>query len=314
MKEQINKKEKGITLIALVITIIVLLILAGVAIAMLSGENGILKKAAEAKTNTDKATAKEEKILSSTELQIHFSTENKKRNTAYGYISNIEKGEKVSSLSDDLPDGYTIYKKDRTTLADEGEVLATGMIVKDKSGNTIAKTILFGDVNGDGDIDIEDASPITRTKDLISIPDAGTGEDCFKIAGDVNGDGIVDDDDADYIMKSELLGGKPVDQSQKLRDPNTIRVYTRIDELNKIIEGFPESYEKVYDKENDYYVVKIIENELTVETLKGYFTGKNVEVYKKTGENNYELVETGYIGNDYYIKIDDTVCLKFSVN
>ena len=314
MKEQINKKEKGITLIALVITIIVLLILAGVAIAMLSGENGILKKAAEAKTNTDEATAKEEKILSSTELQIHFSTENKKRNTAYGYISNIEKGEKVSSLSDDLPDGYTIYKKDGTTLADEGEVLATGMIVKDRSGNTIAKTILFGDVNGDGDIDIEDASPITRTKDLISIPDAGTGEDCFKIAGDVNGDGIVDDDDEDYIMKSELLGGKPVDQSQKLRDPNTIRVYTRIDELNKIIEGFPESYEKVYDKENDYYVVKITENELTVETLKGYFTGKNVEVYKKTGENNYELVETGYIGNDYYIKIDDTVCLKFSVN
>ena len=44
----INKNEKGITLIALVITIIVLLILAGVAISMLSGENGILKKAAKA--------------------------------------------------------------------------------------------------------------------------------------------------------------------------------------------------------------------------------------------------------------------------
>ena len=39
MKKLINKNEKGITLIALVITIIVLLILAGVAISMLSGEN-----------------------------------------------------------------------------------------------------------------------------------------------------------------------------------------------------------------------------------------------------------------------------------
>ena len=40
-----NKKEtKGITLIALVITIIILLILAGISIAMLTGENGILKK------------------------------------------------------------------------------------------------------------------------------------------------------------------------------------------------------------------------------------------------------------------------------
>ena len=37
-------KNKGITLIALVVTIIVLLILAGVSISMLTGENGILKR------------------------------------------------------------------------------------------------------------------------------------------------------------------------------------------------------------------------------------------------------------------------------
>ena len=41
------KNQKGITLIALVITIIVLLILAGVAIAMLSGDNGILNNASK---------------------------------------------------------------------------------------------------------------------------------------------------------------------------------------------------------------------------------------------------------------------------
>ncbi len=42
------KDQKGITLIALVITIIVLLILAGVSIAMLTGDNGILTKAGTA--------------------------------------------------------------------------------------------------------------------------------------------------------------------------------------------------------------------------------------------------------------------------
>lgn len=46
------KTNKGITLIALVITIIVLLILAGVAISMLSGDNGILNKAKQAKDAT----------------------------------------------------------------------------------------------------------------------------------------------------------------------------------------------------------------------------------------------------------------------
>lgn len=53
------KSQKGITLIALVITIIVLLILAGVTIAMLTGENGILTKAKTADTDTKNAEAAE---------------------------------------------------------------------------------------------------------------------------------------------------------------------------------------------------------------------------------------------------------------
>ncbi len=54
------KQAKGITLIALVITIIVLLILAGVAISMLTGENGILKQATNAKDTTDKSEFEEQ--------------------------------------------------------------------------------------------------------------------------------------------------------------------------------------------------------------------------------------------------------------
>ena len=54
-KKQKLKESKGITLIALVITIIVLLILAGVTIATLTGDNGILKKAGDAKTQTEQA-------------------------------------------------------------------------------------------------------------------------------------------------------------------------------------------------------------------------------------------------------------------
>lgn len=53
------KKQNGITLIALVITIIVLLILAGVSIAMLTGENGILNKATNATEETRKAEIRE---------------------------------------------------------------------------------------------------------------------------------------------------------------------------------------------------------------------------------------------------------------
>ena len=53
------KEQKGITLVALVITIIVLLILAGVTIAALSGPNGILTNATQARGDTLKSEAKE---------------------------------------------------------------------------------------------------------------------------------------------------------------------------------------------------------------------------------------------------------------
>ena len=51
--------EKGITLIALAITIIVLLILAGVTIATLTGENGLLTQAVNAKEETEITSEKE---------------------------------------------------------------------------------------------------------------------------------------------------------------------------------------------------------------------------------------------------------------
>ena len=58
MKNQMKGKD-GITLIALVITIIVLLILAGVTIATLTGNNGILTKVADSKKENSIGTEKE---------------------------------------------------------------------------------------------------------------------------------------------------------------------------------------------------------------------------------------------------------------
>ena len=69
-----KQKNKGITLIALVITIIVLLILAGVTISTLTGENGILTKATTAKNQTiisqDEEMIELEQISKITELTI----------------------------------------------------------------------------------------------------------------------------------------------------------------------------------------------------------------------------------------------------
>ncbi len=71
-----KKNNKGITLIALVITIIVLLILAGVSIAMLTGENGILTQAQNAKDKTDEAQEKEKIQLAITASQLKNTDNN----------------------------------------------------------------------------------------------------------------------------------------------------------------------------------------------------------------------------------------------
>ncbi len=67
-------KENGVTLIALVVTIIILLILASTSILLLTGDNGILKQASRAKTDTAIAQKEEEKNLEELENIMYENT------------------------------------------------------------------------------------------------------------------------------------------------------------------------------------------------------------------------------------------------
>ena len=62
MKETL-KSKKGITLIALIITIIVLIILAGLSIAVLTGEDGLITKAKQGAQNYQNAAVEEQERL-----------------------------------------------------------------------------------------------------------------------------------------------------------------------------------------------------------------------------------------------------------
>ena len=93
----INKQNnRGITLIALVITIIVLLILAGVSIAMLTGTNGILTQANNAKQTTEESAENEKRQLSQIEASTHL--ENYDYTDAEGNTAKIPAGFAVSNV------------------------------------------------------------------------------------------------------------------------------------------------------------------------------------------------------------------------
>ena len=91
------RKNNGITLITLIVTIIILIILAGISIGTLTGDNGIIKQAQTAKTETERSDI-EEKI---NVIVIDNSKERK-----------MNKDKLISDFENKLPDGKEIVDSD----------------------------------------------------------------------------------------------------------------------------------------------------------------------------------------------------------
>ena len=118
--------NKGITLIALVITIIVLLILAGVSIAMLTGQNGILTQASNAKSDTAKAEIAEKVNMA---VQAAYAT---KVTAGSGVASSALTGQEVASQ-------YNI--DNGTDLASASSNILTIKASKDANAQTYTVTL-----------------------------------------------------------------------------------------------------------------------------------------------------------------------------
>ena len=123
------KERKGITLIALVITIIVLLILAGVSIAMLTGDNGILTQANNAKKETEVKGLKEEVNLMMQKRKIDESTGQK-----VALKEDLEKeisGNKGIEEIEGIAEAYYVTKDNQTVTVYEDGTVAEGKAIWD---------------------------------------------------------------------------------------------------------------------------------------------------------------------------------------
>ena len=159
-KTNLKNNEKGITLIALVITIIVLLILAGVAISMLSGENGILKQAANAKEKTVEATQDEEEKLSVIEGEIEFNYSGKNLGDylyGNGCITGVGKNATAETLIAAIGDEYDLYTTDGVKITDMNTIIGTGTIIK-KGNAELARVVRYGDVDGNNVVNSTDSA------------------------------------------------------------------------------------------------------------------------------------------------------------
>ena len=119
------KNKKGITLIALVVTIIVLLILAGIAIVMVTGDNGLLRKAVDAKQKSAEAEQNDVNDLNEIDRRISAA---------------LGKDTTINTTWQDS-EGHTITTPitvlSSLTISDKNDEksLENGIVFKDNKGN-----------------------------------------------------------------------------------------------------------------------------------------------------------------------------------
>ena len=119
------KKNKGITLVALVVTIVVLLILAGVSINLVLGNNGIIAKAKDAETKSAEARENDLKGMNSLIEQMESALNGSGNGTGGGSDTKVP-AEATAETAPYFPDS-TFTKKEGT--------IDTGLVIQDASGN-----------------------------------------------------------------------------------------------------------------------------------------------------------------------------------
>ena len=180
------RRNKGITLIALVVTIIVLLILAGISIAMLTGQNGILNRAAEAKEKTRIAQEDESQKLKGYE---DIMTQ---------YTGTLPSREETKPY---FPNDTFSYK--------EGD-LSTGLVIKDSNDNEYVwvevPTTIYNNTayNNNGANKPQNADEWEKIRDCLKAYTVDYSDSDFK---DTNTDGKNYSNDYKNMLKSVYING-----------------------------------------------------------------------------------------------------------
>ena len=167
------KKKGGITLIALVVTIIVLLILAGISVSMLTGQNGILNKAAEAKEKTEEAQKEEQiklAVMSSigTDGLINLNQLKTEIERQGGSIAGTTFPVAVTT-------GNTSYQVDQY-----------GNVTKETKNENIEENWTVADISNNND-DWYAYKDSTGKKSQVNAPKLANGMTAIKYNTDVNG-------------------------------------------------------------------------------------------------------------------------------
>ena len=165
------KNKKGITLVALVVTIVVLLILAGVSINLVLGENGLITKAQEAKRKSHEESIKEQVDMALASYQLEKAKNGEISSLEDNKIENLEIIEE--NPSEDVKfiakadDRIIIMKSDGTSIVTKENLVRNGFVTNGNENfstfinNNRTFSIKTSSITGNF---IDDLIPIDNTK------------------------------------------------------------------------------------------------------------------------------------------------------
>ena len=331
---------EGITLVALVITIILLIILAGVSInAVMNG--GLITNAKDAKNNYTQAKKEEESKIQSLDSQIMglklgkvFNNANSTYKCTKGIVTGIElESIKVVEMETILGDDYTIFDKDGVAIEDkENTTVKSGMIIKDNETDSEVRIVIYGDISGSGKYDADNVIM------LMQMIDNYTGkeyEDWQIIASDLNDDGKINYLEKNIILQAATDIEGVIDQTIEPRLVEELEILSKkdyIDEyMDNVLSSFKNTTEINWSNEtynNEYmYVIYVQENSLQVKTFLDYLQNDTATIIASIEYDSEEdiytstkLQDTDYIVDGAVVRMkiygDDTSkqdCIQFKI-
>ena len=255
-KEKMLKNKNGITLIALVVTIVVLLILAGVSISMLTGENGIIKQAQEAKEKSEIAEEKELVQLSA----VGAMARNDGGEITYDNLDEelaMNLGDREYTLDGTGPFTVTYTDSGRSYIVETNGGITGGE--KDETGISIKLTLIHENKT----LNVSELPNVKEVvDDNVPIPQG------FYYVGGTKDEGIVisdtPNDDLDNSKHGNQFVWIPVNQNQKLmlevesKENITEIVVTQPDGSKSTISASGKTYnEEITMTKNGVYEVEV---------------------------------------------------------
>ena len=186
------RNQKGITLIALIVTIIVLIIIAGISIATLTADNGILRQVDSAKVAQIEGTAKEEVDLAMSALRIAIAQAQANDNS---YRANRH-GDKIQSEMLRILNADTQLSDKSSTPTTAGNGWTTASVATEKSASTSAEEFTI-QYTGD---DYQNACNNDSAKITYTISLTQSSIDCVMIVAD----GITSGSSANSIKPTDI--------------------------------------------------------------------------------------------------------------